>query len=1014
MRAVLSLIVLFVAAPLFAAEPPKLKVLFLGDNAGHQPETRFKILQPVFAQRNIEMTYTDKLDDLNAKTLGQYDALMIYANHTKISAEQEKALLDYVESGKGFAPLHCASYCFLNSPKYIELVGAQFRSHGTGTFRTDVVKPDHEIMKGFQSFTSWDETYVHTKHNEKDRTVLEIRTDGDLKEPWTWVRTQGKGRIFYTAWGHDQRTWGHPGFQNLVERGLRWSVGQDPQLAGAYFEKPEMTKLRKDVKPFEYVEAKIPFYPPRGGKGGPLSQMQKPLAVEESIKHFVTPVDFEMKVFVTEEKLGGKPIAMNWDEQGRLWVSITADYPNERQPDGRGNDKIVVCEDTDGDGVCDKVTVFADKLSIPTSILPYAGGVIVHQAPHTLFLKDTKGTGTADVRQILFSGWSTGDTHAGPSNLHYGFDNWIYGSVGYAGFNGTVNGERLNFRQGFYRFKIEANPDRKGGGEPLKVTKLEFLRSTTNNTWGLCFDEAGNLFGSTANGCPIVHMPIPNRYYEKVKGLTPTALQNIAPDFHFEPITDKIRQVDFHGGFTAASNIAIYTARTYPREYWNRTAFISEPTGHLTATMTLQPSGADYKARYGWNLVASDDEWSAPIDAQVGPDGHVWVIDWYNFIVQHNPTPAGFTTGKGSAYETPLRDKTHGRIYRVVYTKAKPEKPFTLKDATPEKLVETLKHPNMTWRLHAQRLLVERGKADVVPALTKLLQDDAVDETGLTAGAVHAVRVLDGLANTNRDTFRKDNSDLVFLATSHPSAAVRRTAAGILPEWNTFDFAGSFDARVRAEDDPFVRLTYLLASSAIPPVTKDTPELEANARSLLSMSLAEALVRFDGNDRNLRDALLASVAPRAADVLFWAIQPLHKEPNKEGRLLIETVAQNYAVGGGDSGLESLLFTMWQQVGGGRREPSAIVILHAFAEKWPAGKAPKLSPEAQRDLVKALPTPTTCFPGQVHQTRVGVGCEGARCTTRRDHQSGVRHGCGCERERCGPHCRGAADHRVPPR
>ena len=83
-------------------------------------------------------------------------------------------------------------------------------------------------MKGFRAFESWDETYVHTKHNEKDRTVLEYRAEGDGKEPWTWVRTQGKGRVFYTAWGHDQRTWGNPGFQELVERGIRWAVGQDP------------------------------------------------------------------------------------------------------------------------------------------------------------------------------------------------------------------------------------------------------------------------------------------------------------------------------------------------------------------------------------------------------------------------------------------------------------------------------------------------------------------------------------------------------------------------------------------------------------------------------------------------------------------------------------------------------------------------------------------------------------------------------------------------------------------
>ncbi|MBY0460201.1 MAG: ThuA domain-containing protein, partial [Gemmataceae bacterium] len=468
MRLFLSLVAFTFCAPAFGAEPPKLKVLFLGDNAGHKPAERFKQLQPVLAKRNIELTYTDKLDDLNAKNLAAYDALMIYANHTKISEEQEKALLEYVAGGKGFVPVHCASYCFLNSPKYIELVGAQFRSHGTGTFRTENVKPDHEIMKGFKSFSSWDETYVHTKHNEKGRTVLEVRAEGDLKEPWTWVREQEKGRVFYTAWGHDARTWEHPGFHNLLERGLRWACRQDPAVAGEYkepinFEKPKMTEARKDAKPFEYVEAKVPFYPPRGQAGGPLGKMQKPLTVEESLKHFVTPVDFELKVFVTEKELGGKPIATTWDERGRLFVSVTVDYPNDMQPAGQGRDKIVMCEDTDGDGVCDKVTVFADKLSIATSLLPYAGGLIVHQAPATLFLKDTDGDGKADVRQELFRGWATNDTHAGPSNLHYGFDNWVYGAVGYAGFNGEIGGERHNFRQGFYRFKVDT------AGAPAKA-----------------------------------------------------------------------------------------------------------------------------------------------------------------------------------------------------------------------------------------------------------------------------------------------------------------------------------------------------------------------------------------------------------------------------------------------------------------------------------------------------------------------------------------------------------------
>ena len=141
-------------------------------------------------------------------------------------------------AAKGFIPLHCASYCFLNSPKYIELVGAQFQRHGTGTFRTILAEGEHPIMRGFGGFESWDETYVHTKHNEQDRTVLEYRQEGDRKEPWTWVRTHGKGRVFYTAWGHDQRTWGNPGFQNLVERGIRWAVGADPGVVPAFTRQP--------------------------------------------------------------------------------------------------------------------------------------------------------------------------------------------------------------------------------------------------------------------------------------------------------------------------------------------------------------------------------------------------------------------------------------------------------------------------------------------------------------------------------------------------------------------------------------------------------------------------------------------------------------------------------------------------------------------------------------------------------------------------------------------------------
>ena len=267
---------LFTASQLTAAD--HLKLLFLGDRGHHQPEARFKQIMPVLKERGIDLTYTEKMSDLNEKTLNEYAGLVIYANTTEISKEQEQALLDYVESGKGFIPLHCASYCFLNSPKYIALVGAQFKRHGTGTFRTTIGEGDHPLLRGYTGFESWDETYVHDKHNPTDRTVLEYREDKDGKEPWTWVRTQGKGRVFYTAWGHDQRTWGNPGFHNLLERGIRWAVKDNPDVVPAFVDRPKMTEVSKDVKPFEYEPADVPFYPPtRTGRRDPNAkwQMQK-------------------------------------------------------------------------------------------------------------------------------------------------------------------------------------------------------------------------------------------------------------------------------------------------------------------------------------------------------------------------------------------------------------------------------------------------------------------------------------------------------------------------------------------------------------------------------------------------------------------------------------------------------------------------------------------------------------------------------------------------------------------
>src|SRR5262245_2485693 len=529
--------------------------------------------------------------------------------------------------------------------------------------------------------------------------------------------------------------------------------------------------------------------------------MQNPLDdVAESMKHLVTPVGFEVKLFVSEPQLEGKPIFMTWDERGRLWVCETYDYPNELQPAGQGRDSIRICEDTDGDGKADKFTLFADKLSIPTAIAFYRGGALVQAGGETLYLKDTNGDDKADLRKTLVTGWSMRDTHGEVSNFRYGLDNWYWAMQGYNQSSPTLTDGRQvqGFRQGFFRFKVE------GDGDKVAVTDLEFLRSTNNNTWGLGLSEEGLIFGSTANGNPSEFLPIPNRYYEAVRGWSSTVLNGIADSNRFYPVTEAVRQVDFHGGFTAAAGHALYTARNYPKEYWNRTAFVTEPTGHLVATFVLRREGAGYRSRNSWNLVASDDEWTAPIQAEVGPDGNVWFIDWYNYIVQHNPTPAGFRTGRGAAYETELRDKKHGRIYRLVYTAASRKAGQALTaSSTPQQLVAALQSDVMYTRLQAQRLLVERGNKDVVPALVELAKDQKVDAIGLNTAAIHALGTLAGLNAVQGDALAAAVSGL-----KHSSAGVRRNALKVLPSTEE-SLAAIIASGVLNDSDVQVRLAAL-------------------------------------------------------------------------------------------------------------------------------------------------------------------------------------------------------------
>lgn len=530
---------------------------------------------------------------------------------------------------------------------------------------------------------------------------------------------------------------------------------------------------------------------------------QFPFSVKGSKERTQVAPDLRLELFAGEPDIA-KPIFMAWDERGRLWIAETRDYPHDVKPDGMGHDSIKICEDTDGDGRADKFTVFADHLNIPTGFVFANGGIIVAQSPRFLFLKSSKGDDHADIRQEIMTGWGINDTHAQANNLHYGHDNWLYGAVGYSGFNGTVGGQAMRFAQGTYRFKADGSA-------------LEFLHQFTNNTWGHSANAWGDQFGGTANNAPFFFGGIPATVVPRgTRGIT---AKRINTEDKNHTITPNFRQVDVMGGFTAAAGSAFVSSDNLPARLQGK-ALVCEPTMKNITLMDVQRDGAGYTAHDGFPLVASSDEWMSPVFAEVGPDGAVWFSDWQNYIIQHNPTPSmargGYDakTGVGGAHENPLRDHERGRIYRIVWENAKAPAIKSLKGASTAQLVAALGDGNQFWRLTAQRLLVEGRRTDAVPALKKLVAAPA------PLAALHALWTLHGLGQLDEATHRA--------GLLHADAAVRRNATRALGR-DDKSVSLFFSSGVVSDADSLTKLAALVKLAEFP----TTPQIKAVVSSVV-------------------------------------------------------------------------------------------------------------------------------------------------------------------------------------
>jgi putative membrane-bound dehydrogenase-like protein len=411
-----------------------------------------------------------------------------------------------------------------------------------------------------------------------------------------------------------------------------------------------------------------------------------PLLPIEAQKKFVVPEGFEVRLFAAEPDIIN-PVAMTWDERGRLWVLELYEYPLGAPPGAKPRDRIKILEDTDNDGRADKVTVFADGLNLATGLALGNGGVYVGQAPDFLFLQDTNHDDKADTKTVLLTGFGLDDRHELLNGFIWGPDGWLYMT------HGVFTHSRVKIPEASAPgVEVTAAVARY---EP-RTKKFEVFADGTSNPWGVDFDRYGNAFVSACVIDHLFHMA-PGGIYVRQGGVP-------ANPYAYELLPSI---VDHKHHMAAYCGICIYQGDQFPEEYRGH-VFMGNIHQNAINHDRLIPNGSSFKAIAEKDFLTTSDGWFRPISEQVGPDGALWVGDWYDKYPCYQNAQA----------DPEGVDREHGRIWRVVYTgknpgKKMPSRPDTKMDlatGSPSDFVKLLEHPNVWQRRMAQRLLSERSE----------------------------------------------------------------------------------------------------------------------------------------------------------------------------------------------------------------------------------------------------------------------------------------------------------------
>ncbi|WP_406695282.1 PVC-type heme-binding CxxCH protein [Singulisphaera sp. Ch08] len=420
----------------------------------------------------------------------------------------------------------------------------------------------------------------------------------------------------------------------------------------------------------------------------PHAQDQPPgpaLSPAEAIAKMTVPEGFKVELVASEPDIVN-PVAMTFDERGRIWITESLEYP--RSAPGVGRDRIKVIEDKDGDGKADSFTLFAEGLNIPSGIAVGHGGVWVANAPDILFLKDTDGDGKADTREVVVSGFGRDDTHELPNSLTWGPDGWLYG------WNGVFNQSHIKHRGKEYKFTcaiFRIHP---------KTRDFEVFCEGTSNPWGIAWNIDGSAF---ASACVIDHLwhLTETGYYHRQGG-------------EYPPFTWKLGSiVDYKHQKAAYCGIHFFDSDAYPAQFRER-LYMGNIHANGINVDTLERRGATYRAKSAPDFLSANDAWFMPVSQKTGPDGCLYILDWYD---------------RYHCYQDARRDpegidRLKGRLYRVRYENNPRAPRIDLAQETDDQLIERLKSPNVYYRDIAQRLLIERAHPSAQPALQRLVLDN--------------------------------------------------------------------------------------------------------------------------------------------------------------------------------------------------------------------------------------------------------------------------------------------------